>query len=421
VDGRRADRVNATAQKARLDTLPRAAGFAPTLVLVLSCFGASCSDEIKPPEAGVDASDAGTVDVGDGVDAATSDVSPDGDADLGTSDASPDGAGNDAHDDVAGDPAVPDAAYDDAGCAATCTGKCFGERCAVVLAPPQVHPYAVAVNATHLYWTTAVDQPGTSTGPGTLMRVPTAGGPPEELALDLVTPHHIVLDDTSVYWTSFAPVAGGLLKMPLGKGPVTAIAANQDNCHGLVVAGSTAYFTNYSEGTVKKAPIDGHGPITQLAGGQPCPTHVAVDATYLYWTNQVSPNGSIMRLPLAGGVPEPFLSNQAQPYGVVVDATNIYWTNTAGGTVMQMPLAGGAPITLAKGQVSPYSLVVDEGNVYFTTFDGGQSGTIMKVPIGGGAPEAKLADATSYNIAVDATSVYYTTFNAGGVLRLTPK
>ena len=376
-----------------------AALLTPALALALGCFGASCSDEITAPEAGVDASEAGTVDVGDRGDAATSDALPD---------------------DVTGEPGVPDAAHD-AGCAATCTGKCFGERCVVVLAPPQVHPYAVAVNATHLYWTTAVDQPGTSAGPGTLMRVPTAGGPPEELALNLIMPHHIVLDDTSVYWTSFAPDAGALLKMPLGKGPVTTVAANQNNCHGLVVAGSTAYFTNYSEGTVKKAPIDGHGPITQLADGQPSPTHVAVDATYLYWTNHVAPNGSIMRVPLTGGAPEPVVSNQAQPYGLAVDATNIYWTNTGAGTVMQMPLGGGAPITLAQGQVSPYSLVVDEGNVYFTTFDGGQSGTIMKVPIGGGIPEIKLADATSYNIAVDATSVYYTTFNAGGVLRLTPK
>jgi len=394
MDRRRVDRCDASAPKATLSA--RHFG-AASWALAGLLFGARCADDIVAPATGADASDAGMI----GVDRAVVDGAS---SDAGT---------DDAH----------DAFDEDGGCAATCTGRCFGERCIVELASERLRPYAVAVDATHLYWTTNEDQPGTVT-PGALGRVPLAGGDAEYLAVDFIPPHTLALDGTSVYWTSFAPKIGGLSKMPLdGQGAITTLAANQDNCHGLLVAGDTAYFTNFASGVVAKVPIGGSGPITELAAGQQQPTHVAADATYLYWTNWVSPAGSIARVLRDGGPTEIVIADQLEPYGIAVDATNIYFTNTNGGTVMRKSLVGGAPVTLAMvapSQGKPYSLVLDEGYVYFTTYDEVTTGSVRKVPIGGGEVTV-VSDQGAYNLAVDKTSVYTTTYSGRKILRVTPK
>jgi hypothetical protein len=379
------------------------------LVLAGLLVGASCADEIVTPATGADASDAGT-----GVDRAVVD---------GTS--SDGWAADDVVDNGAPIDGARDASDEDGGCAATCTGRCFGERCIVELASEQMRPYAVAVNATHLYWTTNENDPGTPPpNPGALKRVPLAGGNAEALASDLITPHTLALDGTSVYWTSFVPKTGALEKMPLGgQGAITTLAANQDNCHGLLVAGQAAYFTNYGSGVVAKAPTDGNGPIIELAVGQQDPTHLAADATYLYWTNWVSPAGSIARVPRDGGPTEVVVADQLRPYGIAVDVMNVYWTNSVGGTVMRKPLAGGAGVVLAtvpSSQGYPFSLVLDDGYVYFTTYNEDVTGSVRKVPIGGGEVTV-VSDRGAYNLAVDATSVYTTTYQGRKILRITPK
>jgi hypothetical protein len=53
-----------------------------------------------------------------------------------------------------------------------------------------------------------------------------------------------------------------------------------------------------------------------------------------------------------------------------VDGTNIYWMNgpesIGAGSVMKMPLGGGIPIALVSRQLTLSSLAVDATSVYFT-------------------------------------------------------
>ena len=70
--------------------------------------------------------------------------------------------------------------------------------------------------------------------------------------------------------------------------------------------------------------------------------------------------------------------------GVAVDSTNVYWVNAGdftgslGGTVMKMPLGGGIPTTLASGQAKPLKVAVDSTSVYWTNAVNA-AGTVMKL------------------------------------------
>ena len=163
--------------------------------------------------------------------------------------------------------------------------------------------------------------------------------------------------------------------------------------------------------------------LVTLAAGQPSPSGIAVGATGVCWLNRWTGEdyriGSVMRIPLGGGVPIMLASGQSQPDGITVDATYVYWTNagmTDGvGTVMKMPLAGGAPIALASAQSSPGGITVDETNVYWA--DAGTAsalfddGSVMMVPRDGDTPTALAIGGETIGAVADAASAYWTNVN----------
>jgi hypothetical protein len=74
-----------------------------------------------------------------------------------------------------------------------------------------------------------------------------------------------------------------------------------------------------------------------LASGQAYPAATAVDATSIYWTAEG--DGTVMKLPLAGGTPTVLASVPGSPgagKGIAVDATSVYWTDWTSGKVMKV-------------------------------------------------------------------------------------
>ena len=133
------------------------------------------------------------------------------------------------------------------------------------------------------------------------------------------------------------------------------LASGQNSPQDIAVDGTSVYWVNFGtvtnnnkDGTVMKVPIAGGTPM-QLAGGQTMPRRLVVDATSVYWTASNS-TGTVMKVPLGGGATTQLASAQGSPWGVAVDATSVYWTNWGGGTVMKVPLSGGAATQLASGQ-----------------------------------------------------------------------
>jgi hypothetical protein len=285
------------------------------------------------------------------------------------------------------------------GCGILCStnppsvAACTGGRCIVTLAyiNGPISPEAIVVDGTSVYWTSATG------GVGWVSRVSTEGGTVTTLATTVAPngeegaiPAGIALDATSVYWT--------------------------DN-------GSLGT-DNGTPGDVMKVPTAG-GTVTPLASGQDNPCVVAVDATSVYWMAgcNVENSGSVMKVPISGGTPITLASGQTfpvppgyVPIGFTVNEANVYWTT--GDSVMTVPTDGGTVTALASAQSfqNGNGLAVDEANVYWTTTD-----SVMKVSTDGGAATPLAFAQTSplispYHIAVDGANVYWMT--GGGVMKV---
>jgi hypothetical protein len=179
-----------------------------------------------------------------------------------------------------------------------------------------------------------------------------------------------------------------------------------------------------------------------LATGLNAPNAMAIDATYVYWAEQGSndlavmpqpdPNaykdGSIKRVPIAGGAVDTLASAEYDPYGLVADANNIYWTSWGSGEVRRLAknaALGTKPTVMATGLSLSFApqLAVDGTNLYFTEDKGNR--VIERLPINAvnGAPAAVVTTTGyPYALAVDATSIYWSenTFgspNVGKVFR----
>jgi hypothetical protein len=210
--------------------------------------------------------------------------------------------------------------------------------------------------------------------------------------------------------------AGAVGGYPNGRPLVTGLAnAPWD----IAVDATHVYWLDQIAQTIMKVPKQGGTPVA-LASGVTV-NSLAVDANFVYWTNSVS-SGTVMKVAIAGGAPTPVATGQLFPAGIAVDATNLYWVNAGSptlgaGSVMKASLATGVSITLAANQETALAIAIDATSVYWTKgpFDTG-GGEVMTVPIAGGTPvrlaqvpssDAEVISKIGTSLAVDGESVYF--------------
>jgi len=217
-----------------------------------------------------------------------------------------------------------------------------------------------------------------------------------------------------------------VVRVPLGGGALTTMAFGLNEPDSIVVRNGQAFWTVWNgdepgAGVIMTEATDASTPQI-AASGLTVPTGLALNATTLYWSNQLDPaedGGTVFAVPVAakdGGASVTLAAEPDLPLYIAIDTNNVYWTDWTDGAVVAAPLSGGAPVTLAGGRTHPWGITVDATNVYWTDWG---DGTVMEVPLVGGAVTTLAQQQVSpLTIAVDAKSVYWASYASGTVMRL---
>jgi len=252
-----------------------------------------------------------------------------------------------------------------------------------ILATEQHCPNDVAVRSGQLFWTNNVPS-------GSVMTEPTAGGTPTPIATGQGSPDLLAVDDANVYWTNTEDAGSVVLSHRNGGAPVT-LATEQDAPTGIAVYDGSVYWTDYGAGgSLMTVSASGGGIPETLVPAQVFPFGIAVDATGAYWASQgnVGSSGSIYFEPSKSFNPGQtsayvivLATNQDVPTRIALDESYVYWTNagtglTDGSIFKVLRAKPSKPITLATSQGSPFGIAVDATSVYWTDFD---SGAVMKL------------------------------------------
>lgn len=199
-----------------------------------------------------------------------------------------------------------------------------------------------------------------------------------------LNPWGIAVDAGNVYFTDAQGPTGKVVRVPLQKGgsPVT-LADGQYLPSAIAVDGPNVYFT--TSYNLKKVPVAG-GPVVDLAPSEDAGyAQIAIDATHVYWTNYTW-EGSTMRIPKAGGMPETLDSGDQWPSGIVVHNGQVYWSALSDNVIKQAPVAGGPATVFASDQPAVrMALAADSTYLYWYT-EGEWPNSLYKAPLAGGPP-----------------------------------
>lgn len=308
--------------------------------------------------------------------------------------------------------ACVDTASDPASCGA-CGHDCQGGACSagscapVVLASGQESPRGLAIDATHVYWTT-------SSPTGAVKKVAKGGGAETSLATGQNDPRRVAVDGANVYWSNYQ--GGVVQQMPKGGGSAVVLASGQNNPYGLAANATDVYWVNLNGGNaLMRVPIGGGAAallVTNNGGG----ADVVLDAKRAYFTTTP---GSVLSFDLTGGTQSTIATLPTGPFSIDVDATDVYFSDYFNGNVFKAPKAGGGEaVALASGLggSSADGLAIDATHVYWVEWT---SSTVKRIPKSGGAPEL-LASNQGHpeQVVVDKTTIYWTSPQNGMVMKL---
>lgn len=205
---------------------------------------------------------------------------------------------------------------------------------------PIPYPHYLAIDDSYVYWT---GDNGGVTFDATVQRVSKCGGAPETVASESGTEGtaDIVTDGTFAYYVVWA--AGGnstyLHKVPVGGGTPTLLATGNTQQSGLALAAGTLYWKDCVIGSplscvIEALPTTGGTPRTVVTDNTDYQSQLAVDDSYVYWTDwdPVNPEGgygpgAIYRAPIAGGPAIVLSQSENLPAGIAVDRQYVFWAN----------------------------------------------------------------------------------------------
>jgi hypothetical protein len=176
-----------------------------------------------------------------------------------------------------------------------------------------------------------------------------------------------------------------------------------------------------SSGAVRQVKRTG-GAATTYDGALSNPQIIKVSDPYIAWSASGATTGTGTVSLQDVGSPSTPGSGLTAPFGVGIDSATLYWVSSAGGgaSVQSEYLAGGTlnDLGVATGGFLPQGLAVNATSIYFVAYLTGGGGGLFELPVTGGTPtEIWTGDSTSQpvDVTLDASNVYWTDQGDGAV------
>jgi hypothetical protein len=173
------------------------------------------------------------------------------------------------------------------------------------------------------------------------------GGTAPAVVAGRPNPSSVLSDQDGVVWAEIGVNdAGGSVLAVAPDGGVTKLATGRAGPTAIAEYGGYVYWIDADARRVSRAPRAGGGPIDLIAGTDPNPIALAVDATGVYWASAgvANPDGSVAHAPLVPGGPTTvMMTGVVGIQGIAVDSSRV-WVAAIGGNVS----GGGSIVSIAK-------------------------------------------------------------------------
>jgi len=228
-------------------------------------------------------------------------------------------------------------------------------------------PVGLAVDDFNLYW-------GSQNTKDVVYAPKDGSGTPVQVVTESTSVYYVALSGGELYWTG---TSNAVRKKSLPNGSPFELEPGLGGPLGVAVSSGRAFVAESTDSKLAVVDAVGGGEIGSYAlPAGAFPEGVATDGTTLYVA--LVNAGKIASLPAAGGAPQTFADAEPKPAGVAVDADFVYWTTQASPqSLRKKAKTGGTVVVLASGLTLPTGVAVDGQYVYCA--DAG-SGRIFRVP-----------------------------------------
>jgi hypothetical protein len=287
-----------------------------------------------------------------------------------------------------------------------------------VIAVGPKNPASVAIDATHVYWTTS----GTPTDPGvsSLLRVPKTGGEATTLLTNAGVLRRIAVDGTHVYATHY-PFE--ILRVPSSGGAVEQIARTGDPPFDLAIDDERVYWVE-SPGhtlTVRSVPkAGGTSTIVMNKYDNLSVPSLVVDGEAVYVTEG---NDRVARAEKLGGSPRE-ITTMSHPLYLGLDADRLFSVDCSGEcdtmTLHSIAKDGSWTALMAEHRGGEGGIAVGPDHVYWAgRYGPGRWGFVARFDKGTGQSSDIYQGQGPFAVAVepDESAIYWVDFDTGEVYR----